>query len=151
MQFTEAKLGRIFILRLHDGDHLPDILETFAKEHRVASALCFFIGGAEDKGRVVVGPKDGETMPPEPVITLLKGVHEVCGVGTIFLNEEHKPVLHMHASFGRGENTVTGCVRMGIDIWHIGEIVILELAGSSAQRAKDEKTGFEFLEIQKPR
>ncbi len=151
MQFTEAKLGRIFILRLHDGDHLPDTLETFAKEHHVASALCFFIGGVKDKGRVVVGPKDGEAMPPEPVVTFLKGVHEVCGVGTIFLNEEHTPVLHMHASFGRGEKAVTGCVRMGIDVWQIGEVVVLELAGNSTVRAKDKKTGFEFLEIQKPR
>ena len=36
---------------------------------------------------------------------------------------------------------------MGVDIWHIGEVVILELAGSSAKRAKDRDTGFEFLEI----
>jgi predicted DNA-binding protein with PD1-like motif len=90
-------------------------------------------------------------MPPEPVVALLKGVHEVCGVGTIFLNEKGKPVLHMHASFGRGEKTVTGCVRMGIDVWHIGEVIMLELAGGLATRAEDKKTGFEFLEIQKPR
>lgn len=149
MQFTEAKLGRVFVLRLHDGDHLPDTLETFAKEHNVTSALCFLIGGAKNKGHVVVGPKDGDAMPPEPVVTFLKGVHEICGVGTIFLNEEQTPVLHMHASFGRGEKTVTGCVRMGIDVWQIGEVIMLELAGGSAYRAKDEKTGFEFLEIQK--
>jgi len=151
MQFTEAKFGRIFILRLHDGDHLPDILETFAIKQRIEGALCFFIGGVKDKSRVVVGPKEGEAMPPEPVVTLLKGVHEICGVGTIFLNEEGMPVLHMHASFGRGEKTVTGCVRMGIDVWQIGEVIVLELAGALATRAKDSNTGFEFLEIQKPR
>lgn len=150
MQFTEGKLGRVFILRLHDGDHLPDVLETFAREHKIGSALCFLIGGVKDKGRVVVGPKDGDVMPPEPVVALLNGVHEVCGVGTIFLDEDGYPKLHMHASFGRGEKAIAGCVRMGVDVWHIGEIVMLELAGSSAQRAKDEKTGFEFLEVQKP-
>jgi predicted DNA-binding protein with PD1-like motif len=53
----------------------------------------------------------------------------------------------MHASFGRKTNTVTGCVRMGVDVWQIGEVVILELAGSSAKRAKSKDTGFEFLEI----
>jgi predicted DNA-binding protein with PD1-like motif len=149
MQFTEAKLGRLFVLRLHDGDHLPDTLETFAQEHQIASALCFFIGGVKDKGRVVVGPKNGEVMPPEPVVTLLNGVCEVCGVGTLFQNETGKPILHMHASFGRGEKTVTGCVRMGIDVWHIGEVVVLELAGAAAERVVDKKTGFEFLEIKK--
>jgi predicted DNA-binding protein with PD1-like motif len=147
MQFTEAKLGRIFMLRLHDGDRLPDVLETFATQHKVSTALCFFLGGAKEKSRIVVGPKNGNTLPPEPMVTLLNGVHEACGVGSIVADEEGKPKLHMHASFGRKENTVTGCVRMGVDVWQIGEVVILELTGATARRAKDKATGFEFLEI----
>ena len=148
MQFTEAKLNRVFVLRLHDGDHLPDVLEKFAAENKVSSALCFFIGGAKDNSRVVVGPRKENETPPEPMVTLLKGVHETCGVGTIFTDEEGKPKLHMHTSFGRNEKTVTGCVRMGVDVWRIGEVVMLELTGGKARRAKDKETGFEFLEIQ---
>jgi len=147
LQFTEAKLGRIFILRLHDKDHLPDVLENFAWQQNISNGLCFLVGGAKEKSRVVVGPKDGEALPPEPVVTLLSGVNEVIGVGTIFVNEEGRPKLHMHASFGRGEKTVTGCVRLGVDVWHIGEVVILELTGTQAKRAVDKKTGFEFLEV----
>jgi predicted DNA-binding protein with PD1-like motif len=147
MQFTEAKLGRIFILRLHDNDHLPDVIEEFAELRKISSALCFLVGGVKENSRVVVGPKDGQTLPPEPVVTLLGGVSEVVGVGTLFVNREGKPKLHMHASFGRGEKTITGCVRMGIDIWHIGEVVVLELAGANSARAMDTKTGFEFLEV----
>lgn len=147
MQFTEAKLGRVFVLRLHDGDRLPEVLESFATEKNISTALCFFLGGAKEKSRVVVGPKDGYASPPEPMVTLLDGVHEACGVGTIFADEEGKPKLHMHASFGRKQNTVTGCVRMGVDVWRIGEVVVLELASVSARRAKDKETGFEFLEI----
>src|SRR3990170_7037026 len=147
MQFTEAKLKRVFVLRLHDGDHLPDVLEQFAAENKVSSALCFFVGGAKDNSRVVVGPRNGNETPPEPMVTLLKGVHETCGVGTIFVDEEGKPKLHMHASFGRKEETITGCVRMGVDVWRIGEVVLLELTGTSAHRAVDKETGFEFLEV----
>jgi predicted DNA-binding protein with PD1-like motif len=148
MQFTEAKMGRIFVLRLHDGDHLPDVLESFAADKKVSAALCFFLGGAKENSRVVVGPKDCYSLQPEPMVTLLEGVHEACGVGTIFADEERKPKLHMHTSFGRSENTVTGCVRMGIDVWQIGEVVMLEFTGASAERVKDKGTGFEFLEIQ---
>ena len=148
MQFTEAKLGRVFVLRLHDGDHLPDVLESFAVENQISSALCFFLGGVKEKGRIVVGPKDGYAFPPEPMVTLLNGVHEACGVGTIFADEEGKPKLHMHASFGRNEKTITGCVRMGVDVWRIGEVVVIELLGAVARRAVDKETGFEFLEIQ---
>jgi len=147
LNYTEAKLGRIFILRLHQGERLHEVIEKFAAEKQVSSALCFFLGGAEDKSKVVVGPKDGAALPPEPMVTLLKGVHEACGVGTIFTDEQGKPKLHMHASFGRNEKAATGCVRMGVDVWQIGEAVVLELTCSSAKRAKDKDTGFEFLEI----
>ena len=146
MEFTEAQLGRIFILRLHQNETLHQVIEKFASEKHISSALCFFLGGAEDKSKVVVGPKDGNTMPPQPMITLLSGVHEGCGVGTIFTNEAGLPKLHMHASFGRKDNTITGCVRMGVAVWQIGEVVILELAGGSAKRVQNKGTGFEFLE-----
>lgn len=146
MNYTEANLKRIFILRLHNDEILHEVIEKFAAEKQVKSALCFFLGGAQDKSKVVVGPKDGKAMPPEPMITLLKGVHEGLGVGTIFIDEEGKPKLHMHASFGRNENTVTGCVRKGVEVWQIGEVVILELAGGTAKREKNKETGFEFLE-----
>jgi predicted DNA-binding protein with PD1-like motif len=151
LQFTEAKMGRIFILRLHDGDHLPDILEEFAEQHGVASAFCFLVGGVKEQGRVVVGPKNPSSgsFPVEPVCTLLSGVSEVSGVGTIFQNEEGKPRLHMHASFGRGEKALTGCVRMGVDVWQIGEVIVLELTNAKAERVVDSKTGFELLEVKK--
>ena len=96
----------------------------------------------------MVGPKnpESEAVPVEPVVTLLSGVSEVAGVGTIFRNEEGKPKLHMHASFGRGEKAITGCVRMGVDVWRIGEVIVLELADAAARRIVDKQTGFEMLE-----
>ncbi len=146
MDYTQANLGRIFILRLHDSEILHKVIEEFAAEKSVASALCFFLGGAEDRSKLVVGPKDGNVLPVEPMTTLLNGVHEGCGVGTVFTDEEGKPKLHMHASFGRNDTAVTGCVRLGIEVWHIGEVVIMELTESSARRIKEKATGFELLE-----
>jgi predicted DNA-binding protein with PD1-like motif len=146
LNYTEASLARIFILRLQHDETLHEVIEEFADQKQIKNAICFYLGGAQNKSKVVVGPKDGDAMPPEPIVTLLRGVHEACGVGTIFSDEEGKPKLHMHASFGRNDNAITGCVRMGVDVWHIGEVVILELAGGSAKRVKNKETGFEFLE-----
>jgi len=146
LNYTEAKLGRIFILRLHHNEILHKVIEEFTTQKQVKSAICFFLGGAQEKSKVVVGPKDGNAIPPEPMVTLLRGVHETCGVGTIFTDEEGNPKLHLHASFGRNENAITGCVRMGVEVWQIGEVIILELTGSSAKRAKNKETCFEFLE-----
>ncbi len=146
MNYDEANVGRVFILRLDDGEIIHEVIESFAAKKYISSALCFFVGGAENKSKIVVGPKDGDAPKIEPMTTLLKGVHEACGVGTIFPDESGKPKLHMHASFGRNDNAVTGCVRMGVEVWCIGEVVILELTGSSAKRVKDKTTGFELLE-----
>lgn len=148
MDYTEAKIGRIFVLRLHQNECLHEVIEAFAVKKQIKNAMCFFLGGAEDKSKVVVGPEDGKIMPPNPMITILQGVHEGCGLGTIFVDETDTPKLHMHASFGRKNTAVTGCVRMGVNIWLIGEVVILEMTGGSAKRVKNKETGFELLETQ---
>ena len=145
MDYTEAKIGRIFILRLHQNECLHEVIEAFAVKKQIKNAMCFFLGGAEDKSKVVVGPKNGDAIPVEPMTTLLKGVHEGCAVGTIFTDEQGTPKLHMHGSFGRNDNSVTGCVRLGVEVWVIGEVVMIELKDTSAKRVKDEETGFELL------
>jgi predicted DNA-binding protein with PD1-like motif len=145
MRYAEAGLGRVFILRLEDGDSLPATIENFAREHHLARAVCFLVGGVRGGSRLVVGPEDGDEMPPLPVTISLDGVHEAAAVGTIFPDEDGNPSLHMHAACGRGERTVTGCVRPGVDIWKVGEIVLLELTGASSLRKKDPETGFTLL------
>ncbi len=146
MEYTEADLGRIFVLRLHQNEILHEEIEKFAKDKQIQSALCFFLGGAEDQSKIVVGPEDGKVAVPNPMLTLLKGVHESFGVGTIFTTDEGAPMLHMHSSFGRKDKAITGCVRKGVEVWLIGEVVIIELKGGSAKRRKDEVSGFEVLE-----
>ncbi len=147
MKYTQAKLGRIFILRLEHGDKIPDSIEDFAEENCIESALVHFIGGAEQISTIVVGPEDGDAKKPKPMLTNLLGTSEAFGVGTLFLNENRHPKLHMHASFGREHKALTGCTREGVEIWQIGEVVIQELLQKSAVRKVDSQTGFELLDI----
>ncbi len=147
MKYSEAGLGRIFVLRLEDGDRLPDTIEDFASEHGIGAATVFFIGGAEPDSRVVVGPEDGGAEKPVPMVENLLGVSEALGVGTIFTNQDKVPRLHLHSAFGRNRETVTGCTREGVQVWRIGEVIILELTNTSAQRKVDPRTGFELLEV----
>ncbi|MDT3699897.1 MAG: DNA-binding protein [Thermincola sp.] len=147
MKFTEANLGRIFILRLEHGDRIPDVIEEFAKAQKVESATVLFIGGAEQNSKVVVGPEDGTAAQPVPTVVSLAGVSEAVGVGTIFVNEDNVPKLHLHSAFGRNGQTVAGCTREGVYIWHIGEVIILEMTDVSAQRKINPGNGFELLEV----
>jgi len=139
-----ARLGRVFTLRLEDGDHLPDCLEEFAARNEVKSALVALIGGAGG-GRLVVGPKDGEAAKIEPLLAKLSGVHEIAALGTLFPDESGAAKLHMHLSAGRGDEGLTGCVRPGVDIWRIAEAVVLEIEESGMVRAVDPRFGFAVL------
>ncbi|MDP2849107.1 MAG: DNA-binding protein [Humidesulfovibrio sp.] len=144
MKVAEGRIGRVFVLRLEDGDRLPDCVEAFAASRGVAQGFCAFVGGV-GSGRIVVGPEDASAMPPVPVLTELLGAHEAAAVGTLFPNESGQPKLHMHATFGRGDEVKTGCIRPGIDIWTIGEFVLIELTGLDLVRKRDAATGFELL------
>lgn len=147
MKYTQASLGRIFILRLEQGDKIPDTIESFAQEKDIKSAAVFFIGGADKGSKVVVGPRDGAEEKPVPVVTTLSGTSESVGIGTIFRDEKNFPKLHLHSSFGHGEKVITGCTRKGVDIWLYGEIIIMEIVNDSSIRKIDKTTGFELLEL----
>jgi uncharacterized protein len=144
MKAAEGTLGRVFVLRLEHGDHLPECIERFAADNGVQRAACLLLGGV-DQGNIVVGPEDGTAMPPVPMLVELAGAQEAAGVGTLFPDEDGRPKLHMHAAFGRGERVRAGCIRPGIDIWTIGEFVLIELLGLELTRRRDPATGFELL------
>ena len=146
MKYSESKIGRTFIIRLENGDKIPDSIEKFALKHKINSAIVFYLGGANKGSKIIVGPKNKKSITPIPMIRLLKGISETHGFGTIFINEKKIPKLHMHASFGRKNKTITGCVRKGVNTWLVGEIIILEIINTSAIRKIDSITGFELLD-----
>jgi len=145
MQAAEGKPGRIFVLRLEDGDRVPQCIEAFAADNGVARAVVSMIGGVGG-GRLVVGPEDGSAATITPVVRDLDGAHEVAALGTLFPDESGTPKLHMHATLGRADTARTGCVRQGIEIWKIGEVVIQEIEGSM-RRVVDPAFGFEILDV----
>jgi predicted DNA-binding protein with PD1-like motif len=79
---------------------------------------------------------------------VLEGAHEIAGVGTLFPDEENKPVLHMHVAAGRRGASRTGCVRLGVQVWQVAEVVIIELTRCAAMRKLDRSLGFKLLDPQ---
>ncbi|MGD1060129.1 MAG: PPC domain-containing DNA-binding protein [Methanomassiliicoccales archaeon] len=151
MKYTQGKHGRVFVVRLEDGEVLHEKLEDFAEERRIGNAVVWAIGGADKGSRLVVGPKDGIARPIDPMENRFEDVHELSGVGTIFPNEDGKPVLHMHAACGRKGETATGCVRRGVRVWQVMEVVIQEITGVQAIREMDSSLGFELLVPRMPK
>jgi predicted DNA-binding protein with PD1-like motif len=145
MKYSQAKQGRIFIIRLEDGDIIHEEIERLASKESIIAAALIIIGGADKNSILVVGPEHGRKEPIVPMEHILDNVNEVVGTGTIFPNEEGKPILHMHIACGRQASTVTGCVRRGIKTWHVLEVILFELVDTTAVRALDSITGFELL------
>jgi predicted DNA-binding protein with PD1-like motif len=146
MKYSTATLGRVLVLRLEDGDVVHECIEEAARAEGIVRAAVILLGGADGGSRVVVGPEDGRADPVVPMERLLHDVHEMAGAGTIFPDEHGKPVLHLHAAFGRDDQVTTGCIRRGVVTWMVGEAVVIELAGSDARRRRDASTGFQLLE-----
>jgi predicted DNA-binding protein with PD1-like motif len=145
MKACEGKIGRVFVIRLEDGDVVPECIERFAEENGVSVGQVILVGGIGG-GDVVVGPRHSKGMPPEPMLLPIDGAHEVVGVGVLAPAEDGKPTLHIHAALGRAGRTMTGCLRQGVSTWLVVEVILYEILGAKVERIQDAQSGFEILE-----
>lgn len=149
MEYAQGSIGRVFVVRLEDGERLPEALEAFAREQEIREAVVIFIGGAKSGSRLVVGPDAARPEAIVPLVHTLAGIQEVAGVGTLFPNEAGEPVLHLHAACGREGGATVGCTRAGVEVWLVGEVIILELLGTGGVRRPEPPSGFQLLRMKK--
>ena len=146
MRYTEGISGRTFVIRLENGEILHKEIEKFALEKKIRAANVKVVGGVDKESVLVVGPEEGRAKKIVPMELILDNVYEATGVGTIFPNAKGEPVLHMHIACGRKDKTITGCVRRGVKVWHVLEVVIQEILNCNSKRILEKNTGFELLQ-----
>ncbi len=146
MKYAQAKSGRVFVVRLEDQEVVHEEIERFARNHNIKAASLIILGAADRGSVLVAGPQQADVMPVVPKTYMMDNVHEVVGAGTLFPDEKGVPVLHMHMACGRGISSVAGCVRNGVRVWQVMEVVLQELVDFSGTRRLDSDTGFELLE-----
>lgn len=146
MKYSQARQGRTFVIRLEDGDIVHEEIERLALKESVRAGFLLILGGADKGSSLVVGPKKSRGVSPAtPMNHVVDDTHEVTGTGTIFPDDTGRPVLHMHMACGRETDTVTGCIRGGVKVWHVMEAVLVELLDTDASRVLDAATGFKLL------
>jgi uncharacterized protein len=138
MQYTEGKPGRIFIVRVDHGEDLIATLVQFLRDHQVNSGYIRFMGALQS-GRMVTGPET-LCLPPDYHFESFSGGWEVIGMATI-TPDNNGPHLHVHASIGREERVLTGCLRGEIITYIVVEAVITEIIGADVQREMDPVSG----------
>lgn len=145
MIYTTAKQGRVFIVRLEDGEILQDSIEKIALKENIQRAFVQVVGGADKDSILITGPEKGRSRVIKPMHSILNEMHEIFGNGTIFPDEKGNPKLHMHIACGREDDTICGEIRNGVKIWHVAEIIIIELLDNNSTRRLDKETGFDLL------
>jgi len=144
MDYTEGRLGRVFVARLEDGESVYEVVEEIARRESISSAAVLAIGGMR-KGKVVTGPQS-TTGKVVPHYEEFDDARELVGVGTVF-QSDGKPMLHFHAGIGRRDTALVGCPRAGMSVYLVLEVVIIEFVGLQADRAFDEASGLTLLRV----
>jgi predicted DNA-binding protein with PD1-like motif len=137
MQYAEGQVGRVFVVRIDDGEDFLESMQHFIAEKGIQSGSVTFLG-ALMSGRMVTGPEE-PVIPPLPHFVMFEGGWEVFGVGTIYPGEGG-PHIHYHASVGRAGHALTGCLREKATTFLIVEAVIVEFTNLLGRREFDERT-----------
>src|SRR5665647_507109 len=137
MQYTEGQLGRVFVVRIDDGEDMLVSLRQFIDDKSIQAGSILFLGALMN-GRMVTGPEE-PVIPSVPHFVMFEGGWEVFGIGTIYPGAGGAHI-HYHASVGRSGHALTGCIREKAITYLIVEAVILEFNGLSARREFDQKT-----------
>ena len=148
MRSAELREGRVFVLRLEEGEVLHESVESFCRENGIRNAAVTAVGGAAAGSRYVSGPMlpIGESI--EPVVCTLDAPCELTGTGTVFPDADGNPLMHMHGSLGREGVSHTGCFRCHVVAWLVMEVVIRELVGDGpVRKVSDPRIDAKILEI----
>ena len=137
MQYSEGQVGRVFVVRIDDGEDFLVSMRRFIADKGIESGSVLFLGALMN-GRMVTGPEE-PVIPPTPHFVMFEGGWEVFGVGTIYPGEGG-PHIHYHASVGRAGHALTGCLREKATTYLIVEAVIIEFTGLFGRREFDERT-----------
>ncbi len=137
MQYSEGNLGRVFVLRIDDGEDLIVSLKKFVEAKSVKSCMALFIGALKE-GRAVTGPEQ-PTIPPVPHWEAYRNGWEVFGMATIYPSADG-PRLHIHSAIGKGREALLGCVRERAGVYLVVEAVLMEFVGLDVRREWDEAT-----------
>ncbi|WP_340820427.1 PPC domain-containing DNA-binding protein [Methanolobus sp. WCC4] len=139
MEYSTGSIGRVFTVRLDQGDDILSELEGLAVSEDIRSAM-FMMLGAVKEASLVVGPKTND-VPPDPQWAKFSDAHELIGIGNIF-REEGKPKIHLHSAAGRGDSTRTGCLRGESEVFMVVEVFIMEITGMPGERIFNPSKGF---------
>ena len=138
MQYSEGQVGRVFTVRIDDGEDFIREIKRFVAAMNIQNGTIQFLGAVRS-ATLVTGPKE-PVIPPSPRAEEIFGGWELPGFATIYPGEDG-PSIHLHAAAGKGIRSLAGCLREKAEVYLVVEAIVTEFVGISAKRILDPKTG----------
>lgn len=138
MQYSEGQVGRIFTVRIDDGEDYLREIQRFVTAMNIRCGTIQFLGAVRS-ATIVTGPKE-LVIPPSPRAEEIFGGWELLGFATIYPGEDG-PSIHLHTAAGKGIRSLAGCLREKAEVYLVVEAIVTEFVGISAKRILDPKTG----------
>ncbi len=145
MQYTQANIGRVFIVKFAAEEDVLDGLKDLIKKENIKAGVIQLIGalGYVD---AVVGPEKKE-YPPNPVWWNSEDVKEIIALG-LFAWEGDEPKIHLHAGFGNNKEVKIGCIRKKTEVYLTIEGVVQEFVDTNVVRKLDERYNASLLSFE---
>ncbi len=148
MDYAKGTCSRVFWVRFDHNDDLLEKLKELVVKENIRQAW-FWCLGALRHAQIVTGPRES-AVPPIPMWHHIIESHEVIGVGNITFHEDTgQPVIHLHASLGRADDTRVGCIRKSTEVYLTIECAIMEFSGFEAVRKPKEGMGIDLIEFKR--
>ncbi len=131
MRVHEGQVGRVFALKLEEGDRLIADLARLAEERQIRTALVLFQGATGD-AQMVLGfrPYSRRARDFDRIASCEH--REVIGVGSITW-AAGKPKVHLHAGTGRGREVFIAHIEEALTFGM--EAFVVELLGAELSSA----------------
>lgn len=136
MEYVQATLGRVYFIKLEDGEDIFDQLKCLIKTENIRAGYVNLLG-ATTKSKVVLGPHKRE-YPPNPFWWEFDDARELFAFG-IFAWEDDEPKLHLHSGIGHNSESRVGCIRGMSEVYITVEAVLQEVVNPDIKRKLDSR------------
>lgn len=144
MKYAQGEIGRVYIIKIEDGDDLLAELKNLAELEDIEAGIFYLIGAVKDAS-MVTGSQEF-VKPPVPLWRKFDDCRELLGIGTLFCDRD-EPVFHLHCAAGKGDKTLVGCIRGQSKAYLVVEVILLEILNTYAFKELDINLGLKILNI----
>jgi uncharacterized protein len=145
MDYIQANLGRVFVVRIDDGEDLLQQLNLIIKKEKIKAGYVHLIGASKNS-KAVLGPYE-RSYPPNPYWWEFDDARELLGLG-IFAWENDEPKIHIHSGIGHFDVSKIGCIREKSEVYLTIEAVIQEII-APVSRKLDNRYNASLLDFEK--